>query len=274
MTNGRVNGTGSPPPAWEYCGNQIKLWRERAGVSREDLARRASYSYEAVRSMERGVRKPQLAVLQVADVVCGANGILLAAAPYLKPERFPSYSQDYMEAESSAVAISWYENEYIPGLLQTEETVRALLTSYAPPLDDETIEERARARLQRHVLLEKQTTAFSFVLSETALRDRVVDEAAHAEQLRHLLKIAERRNVTVQVMAIGSGAHPGRRGPFVILESQEHEYLGYEEGQTTGILYADPEKVSVLRQRHDMILRQALSPGESVRFIEKLAEEL
>ncbi|OEV06157.1 DNA-binding protein [Streptomyces nanshensis] len=269
-----MNGTGSPPPAWEYCGNQIKLWRERAGVSREDLARRASYSYEAVRSMERGVRKPQLAVLQVADVVCGANGILLAAAPYLKPERFPSYSQEFMETETSALSHSSYEGEFIPGLLQTEETVRAMLHAHCPPLEDETLEERVKARLERQNLLRQQTKAFNFVISETALRDRVVNAEAHKAQLNHLLSVGAPRNVTIQVMPHGRGPHPGRLGPYVLLETSGHEYYGYEEGQTTGVLYADPEKLSVLRQRHDMILRQALSPGESLRFIEELAEEL
>ncbi|GAB3970795.1 hypothetical protein GCM10028832_28020 [Streptomyces sparsus] len=58
------------------------------------------------------------------------------------------------------------------------------------------------------------------------------------------------------------------------MESPEHEHFGYEEGQTTGVLFSSPEKVSVLRQRHDMILRQALNPEESARLINELAEEL
>lgn len=274
LNNGRVIGAGSPPPAWQYCGNQMKLWRERAGVSREDLAKKASYSYESIRAMERGHRKPQLTVLRIADDACGADGMLLAAAPFLKPERFPSYSRDFMDAESSAVSHSSYESEFIPGLLQTEQTVRAMLHAHCPPLEDETVEERIRARLERQGLLGQQTKAFSFVISETALRDRVVNVEAHREQLSYLLSAGAPRNVTVQVMPYGRGAHPGRLGPYVLLETSSHEHFGYEEGQTTGVLYADPEKLSVLRQRHEMILRQALSPEESARFIEKLAEEL
>ena len=75
-------------------------------------------------------------------------------------------------------------------------------------------------------------------------------------------------------MPVNSGYHPGLLGPFVLLETPDHEHLGYEEGQTTGVLYGDAVKISILRQRHEMILRQALSPDESARFISELAEDL
>jgi hypothetical protein len=91
-------------------------------------------------------------------------------------------------------------------------------------------------------------------------------------QLRHLLAVSQQRNVTVQVLPI-VGAHPGLNGPLVLLETPEHEHLGYEEGQTNGVLYSDPNRVSIATQRHAMILRQALSLSESARFIVKVAEE-
>ncbi|WP_369206861.1 helix-turn-helix domain-containing protein [Streptomyces sp. PU-14G] len=260
--------------AWRYAGDQMKRWREAAGISRQALAQEAGYGYDAIKGMERGVRKAQAHVLRIADDMCGAQGKLAAAVEFLRPEPFPSYSQDFMQAESEAVAVSWYETEFIPGLLQVEEIVLAMLNAHCPPLDDETIEERTKGRLARQTLLDKQTKAFSFVISETALRDQVGDMAACKRQLNHLLHVGRRRNVTIQVMPYGRGPHPGRLGPFVLLETPDHEYLGYEEGQTTGVLYSDGEKISTLRQRHEMILRLALNPGESSAFISELAEEL
>lgn len=202
--------TNQHPMAWRYCGNQLKRWRELAGVSRESLASEAGYGYDAIKAMERGVRRPQLSVLRVADELCGARGLLIAAVDYLKPEKFPTYSYDFMQAENDAIAHSSFENEFIPGLLQTEETARALLSSHCPPLDDETIVERVAARLDRQMLLARQTRAFSFVIAETALRNSMVDRPAHLKQLRHLLKTGEQRNVTIQVMPTDCGYHPGR----------------------------------------------------------------
>ncbi|MEU7155195.1 hypothetical protein [Streptomyces chrestomyceticus] len=47
-----TNENAQPPMAWRYCGNQIKLWRGQAEVSREELAAEVGYSAEYVKSME------------------------------------------------------------------------------------------------------------------------------------------------------------------------------------------------------------------------------
>jgi hypothetical protein len=90
--------------------------------------------------------------------------------------------------------------------------------------------------------------------------------------LLHLIDVGRRRNVAIQVLPTGA-ANPGPSGPLVLLETVDHEHLAYEEGQLSGMLYADPDKVSFAMQGHAMTLRQALSPKESARFIGKLAEE-
>ncbi|MFJ6381590.1 helix-turn-helix transcriptional regulator [Kitasatospora sp. NPDC092039] len=100
----------TPPMSWRYCGNQIKLWRTHAGVSREDLAAEAGYSIESLRSMEAGRRRPSVHLLQVADDMCGAKGILAAGEQYLKPEKYPHFAEDFMRYEVVAIVHSSYEN--------------------------------------------------------------------------------------------------------------------------------------------------------------------
>ncbi|WBB59747.1 helix-turn-helix transcriptional regulator [Streptomyces sp. WMMC500] len=262
-----------PPGQWRYCGNQIKRWRQRAGISREELADEAGYGLDYVKMMEQGRRRPTPRALQVADEMCDAQGLLVAALGYLQPEKFASYSHEYMVYEAEAVALSWYESRYLPGLLQTEEYIRAVLASNLPPLDAETLEERVKARLERQALLEIESRSFSFVIEEAVLRRRFSDEEAYKRQLHRLLEAAERRNVTLQVMPSDRGLHAGLRGSFVLLETPEHEHLAYEESHTSGLLYADPEKVSIVMRRHDMVTREALCPGDSLRFITRLLEE-
>ncbi|MFJ6138311.1 Scr1 family TA system antitoxin-like transcriptional regulator [Kitasatospora sp. NPDC092286] len=258
--------------SWRYCGNQIKLWRTHAGVSREDLAKEAGYVVESLRSMEAGRRRPSRHLLDIADQMCGAKGILAAGEEYLKPEKYPSFAEDYMRYEAEAVVVNWYENQLIPGLLQTEETARTIINARWPPLDDETVEARVAARLERQLVLKTQTKAFNFLIEETVLRRPLSTEEAHIRQLRHLLSAGEPRNVTVQVIP-SKGVHPGLEGPFILLDSPEHERLAYEEGQAMGLLHSDRDKVHLLSQRHEMILRQALTPEESARFINTLVED-
>ncbi|MEU3303995.1 helix-turn-helix transcriptional regulator [Streptomyces sp. NPDC006678] len=260
---------------WRYCGNQIKLWRTEAGISREELGKEANYEYETVKSMEQGRRKPSVRLLQVADQMCGAQGKLLAAQEFLKPEPFPARSQEYMAIEAEAIALHWYEPLLIAGLLQTEEYARALISDSCPPLDDETVEERVRARLQRQEALTRRTsTVFGFVLNEASLRTAVGGGKAMKRQLEHLLEAGQLRNVSVQVLPTGRCCGVALNGPIVLLESPEHEYYAWAEGQKTSALYGERNKVSELTQAHDMIRRHALCVEDSAEFIRKVADEL
>ncbi|MBD0745338.1 helix-turn-helix transcriptional regulator [Streptomyces sp. CBMA152] len=264
-----------PPMAWCYCGDQVKLWRESTGVSREELCKKANYQYEYVKSMENGRRKPTLRLLRAADELCGANGKLLAAHRYLKPEPFPARSQEFMLLEAAAIALDWYEPLLIPGLLQTEEYARALISGSFPPLDEETVEERVNARLQRAEALRKRpTTIFNFVMYEAALRTVVGDRGLMKRQFDHVLAAGELRNVSVQVLPMSRCPGAALNGSLVLLETPDHEHVGYVEGQETSALYADPAKVSLLAQTHGMIRLHALSVEESAEFIGNMAEEL
>ncbi|MCP3819923.1 helix-turn-helix transcriptional regulator [Streptomyces sp. A3M-1-3] len=262
------------PTAWRYCGNQIKLWRTAAGLNRRQLAEAAGYAEDTVRSMECGRRRPTPQVLRVADELFGAEGKLLAATNFLEPEKFPPRTQEFMEREADAIALHSYQTLLIPGLLQTEGYARALLNAHYPPLDDETIEQRVAARMERQELLIRKPTAyFGFVVEEAVLRRPVGGPGVMKTQMHRLLEVGELRNVSVQVLANDRGAHAGMNGPLVLLENVDHERFAYEEGQTTSALHSDPGVVNLLTQRHGMIRMQALDTEESARFIEGVAAE-
>ncbi|AVH56984.1 MULTISPECIES: helix-turn-helix domain-containing protein [Streptomyces] len=260
---------------WRYCGGQIKLWREEAGVSRQDLTIETNYDYEYVKSMENGRRRPTLRLLQAADQMCGARGKLLAAHDFLKPEPFPARSQEYMVIEAEAIAVHDYALGLIPGLLQTEGYARALIGESCPPLDDETVEERVRARLSRQEALKRRAkTVYGFVVYEASLRTEVGGQGVMRQQLLHLSKVGETRNVSLQVLPFGKCGGLALNGSFVLLETTEHEHFAYVEGPETSVLHADADKVSDLTQVHGMIRMQALGVEESAEFIRKVAEEL
>ncbi|MFJ6943993.1 Scr1 family TA system antitoxin-like transcriptional regulator [Streptomyces wuyuanensis] len=260
---------------WRYCGNQIKLWRTEAGVSREQLGKEANYEYETVKSMEQGRRKPSARLLQVADQMCGAQGKLLAALEFLKPEPFPARSQEYMAIEAEAIALHWYEPLLIPGLLQTEEYARALISESCPPLDDETVEERVGARLRRQEALTRRSSVlFSFVLHEASLRTMVGGREAMTRQFSHLAEVALLRNVSIQILPMGRCNGVALNGPLVLLESADHDHYAWAEGQKTSALHAERDKVSALSKSHDMIRRHALCVEDSAEFIRKVADEL
>ncbi|MET8979200.1 helix-turn-helix transcriptional regulator [Streptomyces sp. NPDC004539] len=262
-------------PNWRYCGDQIKLWREESQLSRQKLADATEYSYDYVKAMENGRRKPTLRLLQTADQLCGAKGKLVAAYEFLKPEPYPARSQEYMDLEAEAIAVHDYALGLIPGLLQTEEYARALISETCPPLDDETVEERVQGRLKRQEALKRRKgTVYGFVIHEAALRTVVGGRDVMRRQLLNLLEVGELRNVSIQVLPFGRCNGLALHGSFILLESKEHEHYAYVEAPKTGVLHEHGDILSNLTQMHGMIRMQALSVEESAEFIRKLAEEL
>lgn len=273
MPDTKVNGRA--PTTWRYCGNQLKLWRTGAGISRDELADAAGYAVDTVKSMEQGVRMPTPQLLDVADDLFVAGGKLRAAAQYLRQESLPAYAQGFAQYEAGAVSLTWYESDLIPGLLQSEGYAQALIGDHCPPLADEVIEERVATRLKRQRVLTKEPpVACGFVLYESALRCPVGGASVFAAQLAHLIDVGRRRNVMLQVLPFARGVPAALSGPMVLLETAEHEHVGYVESQAPGRLITDPDELGTLAQRCAMIRSQALGPRESERFIQQVAEEL
>lgn len=259
------------PPMWRFSGNQLKRWRTKANVSREELAAASNYSPDTIKAMEQGVRMPTPRVLDVADELCGAEGILSAAKDYLSREKFPPRAQEFMEREREAVSRWSYDATYIPGLLQTQAYTRTLIENRYPPLEQETVEERITGRMERQTILteRKPPVALSFVVYEAALRSPLVD----AGQLRRLLEVSSLRNVALQVLPFERAVPAALLGPMVLLETRDHERFAYGEGQLGSQLSADPDVVSRTTERLSMIRAEALSPAESARFIERMVDQ-
>ncbi|XUL89098.1 helix-turn-helix domain-containing protein [Streptomyces galilaeus] len=268
---GQSKANSLPPAAWRYSGNQLKRWRTKANVSREELAAASNYAPDTIKSMEQGVRMPTPRVLDVADGMCRAEGLLSAAKDYLLREKFPARAQDFMEKEREAISRWSYETTLVPGLLQTESYARTLIENRLPPLDEATVEKRIAARIERQALLTGCTPpmAVSFVLYEAVLRSPQVD----TEQLHRLLWTFRLRNVVLQVLPFERAISDALVGPMVLLETRDHERFAFTEGPFVSELSADPEVVSRVSERLSMIRAQALSPAESARFIERMVDQ-
>jgi transcriptional regulator with XRE-family HTH domain len=263
------------PAIWVGYGKLVKLFRERAGLTQQQLADAVGYSVEQVASIEQGRRPAKAAFTKAAEEVLGAGGTLQVLQEDVDLAKLPVFFRDVAAIEIEAVSRFSYDPLLVPGLLQTEQYARALFAGHCPPLDDEIIEQHVEARLNRQRLLTRSPlAALSFVIGETALRNEVGGRDVMHGQFEQLLKVGELRNVEVQVMpAAASGFHPGMNGPFVLLETVEHRQVGYIESQGIGLVVTDAQKVSSLGLRYGKLRSQALNGRESARLIERMAGE-
>jgi transcriptional regulator with XRE-family HTH domain len=141
------------PGVWVAYGKLVRLFRDRAGLTQQELAEAVGYSCEQVASVEQGRRPAKSAFTEAAEVVLGAGGALAVLQADVDLARLPAFFQNFAAIEPDAVSFFWYGNHIIPGLLQTEQYAHALFKAHCPPLNDETIEQRLAARLQRQTLL-------------------------------------------------------------------------------------------------------------------------
>ncbi|WP_314408453.1 helix-turn-helix domain-containing protein [Streptomyces kroppenstedtii] len=262
------------PGAWSAYGVLLRHLRKRAGWNQQQLGEAIGYSLEQVASVEQGRRPAKAAFTTAADRALDAGGVLQVLQGEVDRAKLPRFFRNFALFEAEAVSRSDYEPLVVPGLLQTEEYARALFAGHCPPLGDEVIDQHTEARLSRQKLLTRVPLAeLSFIIGEGALRNPVAGTEVMRGQWQHLLEVRMSRNVEVQIMPAECGFHPGLNGPFVVLETKEHQRLGYIESQEVGCVVHDPAVVSAFGLRYGKLRSQALNGVESARLIERLVGE-
>ncbi|MDF3293127.1 helix-turn-helix domain-containing protein [Streptomyces silvisoli] len=256
-------------------GAQVALFRRWARLTQRELAERLGVHEETIASIEQGRRPLKLDLAEQLDELLETKGALEVAVRNL-PERakYPVWAEAFIDHERDAIAISSYENQVIPGLLQTEAYARAVFRNRVPLFSEGEIEHRVAMRMERHDILHRKVPpTCSFIFSEAVLKDRLGGDEVYKEQLRHLRKCADLPGLTIQIMPLGRETHAGLNGPFVLLETPEHHLIVYLETQRGSQLISDPDEVSIIARKYAMLRSQALNLEESKRLLDQLLGE-
>ncbi|MEU8913490.1 helix-turn-helix transcriptional regulator [Streptomyces nigrescens] len=258
----------------EAVGRQLKLWREAAGLRAAELGKALGYGENLIYKIERGTRIPRPELLDKADEVLGAGGKIAAMKKDVERARYPKKVRDLEKLEAKAVEIGAYANHNVHGLLQTNEYAHALYDVRRPTLAEDDLERHLAARMARQEIFgRKPITTLTFVQEEVTLRRPIGGKMVLRRQLEHLLELGKLRHVEIQVMPTAREDHAGMSGEIQLLKLRDGSTLGYLDAQLTSRLMAQPKEVQVLELRYGIIRSQALTPRESLAFIEKLRGE-
>ncbi|MXM62548.1 helix-turn-helix domain-containing protein [Streptomyces sp. HUCO-GS316] len=261
--------------AMKMLGVQVGTARRAAGYTQRALAEELMLDEETVASIEQGRRplKPDLA--ESLDQLLETKGLLSAGVANLPEiDQFPLWAELYMEHEREAIALSSYANQVLPGLLQTEGYARAVLRERVPTYHEDEVATRTAARVGRQEILHRKVPpTVSFVVWEPVLSLEIGGPAVRTRQLLHLRECAELPGLSVQFLPISSASHAGLNGPFVLLETPDHQHLAYVEGQRGSQWVSDPDEVSILAHKYAMLRAQALTPQESKGLLDRLLGE-
>lgn len=190
----------------------------------------------------------------------------------------------YLGMEQVASEIWWFEPLIVPGLLQTEDYARTIITEDSPRVSgDEAASKMIRFRMERQRVLDHSPDPPSLrvLIGEEVLRRPVGGHAVHAAQLIRLADAAALPAVSVRVAPVALGYYRGiDTGPFEVLhfppDSDGHVYerpTVYSDGGFAGAGYfEDPGDVARYTAAFEAIQDRALSEADSLTLIRQATE--
>lgn len=136
----------------------------------------------------------------------------------------------------------------VPGLGQTADYAHAALSALRVQDREEDLEPWVGLRMRRQAILTRRNPPqLHWILTELGLRQPVGGPKVMSKQIRHLIDLAERPNITINVLPAKVAAHPGLLGQFLIMEFAAVPTVVYVEAKTTGLFLDDPDKVALYR---------------------------
>lgn len=179
----------------------------------------------------------------------------------------------YLGLEGFAESLFVFEPIVLPGLLQTTAYAEAITKSsivVRPDFVTRLVELR-RARADR--LTSDEPLKYHAVIGEPALRLQVGDKATRREQLQHLLTLAKRPNITVQVLRLEDGPYAALgAGRFDLFRFANAAPIAYSELLDDAVYVHDSDQVGTYTVVTEDLKRLAYSPQESQALLEKLVE--
>ncbi len=260
-------------------GAELRHYRTRAGLSQEQLGARVYCSADLIGKIENGQRAPAEDLAAACDAVpeLGTGGALTRLREllrdHLKQRAYPGWFAHWPGKEAAATVLRSFELVVVPGLLQTPGYARALLDNRIGSGSDD-VEEIVAARLERQAILSRDNPPELWVVLEEAVLRRPVGGApVMHEQLKHLMRAAQRPNVVLQVIRASVAVHAGLAGAgFVVADFADAAHAAYQETQVRGQVIEDADDIAVLLATWDRLRAEALPRQASLDLVEEVAK--
>jgi hypothetical protein len=270
-------------------GTQLRRLRETAGISPEKAGYEIRASRSKISRMETG--RVGLKVRDVEDLLTmyGVTSeqqrarVIDLAKRSRSPEWWakyhdilPDWFETYLGLESAATSIRSFEMQFVPGLFQTEDYARAVTRLGHQTAPAGEIERRVGLRLRRQELLDRvHPPTIWAVMDEAVLRRPVGGAGVMRAQLRRLREAARRPSVTLQVVPFARGGHAAASGSFSILRFEERDLpdVVYIEQLTSAVYLDQRQDLEHYLAVVDQLSSEALTPADTMGFIERVAQE-
>jgi len=283
-----VGESGSPEVGRRQLAMDLRRLRASTGRTIDDVALHLECSSAKVSRMETGAVRVGLqdlrAVLELYGVEGAERDALFALARQSRVRGWwhdfadvvPPGSEVFYGLEDGAATIGQHSTSLVPGLLQTADYARALIGSVAGA-PDAVVQRRVELRMRRQQLLARpHPPALTVVLDEAVLRREIGGATVMVEQLEHLLALARRPAVRLQVLPFAAGVHQAVGVSFTVFGfADPHETpVAFREQLDANSFLDRPDQVAVYRDALDGAGRVAADPERSQELLASRLAEL
>lgn len=267
----------------------LREWREPTGWQSGEVAAKAGWSTAKQSRLENATQPitpadvMTLALLyDVAEPVRDKTFKATLAAQergwweQIEKEALAADVLSYVELESEASKVRVFKIDLIPGLLQTSEYAGAVGRSILPAVPEEVVQHRVEARTQRQARVQDgDPIEVDAIITEGALRLMVGGPGVMRRQLGRLVSLSTLPNVSVRVIAAGSGAYPSLSTAFSILSfASDEPDVGYIELLDKGVYLEQHNDVEMYTLNFAGLQEVALGPEDSVELISTIGSAL
>ncbi len=266
-----------------FFGAELRRLRENAGMTQATLADRTNYALATISAYETATRIPSRDFAERADRVFGTDGYLTRLQGLVESVSVRPWFRDRIEVERKAAEIRAYEAYQVPGLLQTEDYARAVIRAGRPMLANDAIERAVALRLTRQEILEpddsipmdrEQKPRLWVVMDESVL-DRIVGgPEVMAAQLDHLAELAQRPNITIQIIPNSEGVQCAYGRAFTILTPASGASVVYLEDVGSAHYIRDRDQTARYTLTFDYLRAAALNDERSLTLIKGKSNEI
>jgi transcriptional regulator with XRE-family HTH domain len=267
-------------------GSQLRRLREQRGITPQDAAAHIRGSVSKISRMELGrhpfKERDLIDLLRLYGVTDDAELDQLLALGLRANEPgwwhgygdlLPGWFQSYVGLEEAAGQIRTYATQWVPGLLQTEDYIAAVIAlgGFSPA---ET-ERRVAMRLERQRRFRDGDLRLWAIIDEAVLRRTVGGREVMRGQLEHLLEGSKRSTLFLQVTPLTVGGDHAAPSGFSILRFPDTELsdVVYVE-HLTGALYLDkPSDVDEYMLAMDRLGVISYAPEDSVEIINSILRD-
>jgi transcriptional regulator with XRE-family HTH domain len=273
----------SPTVRRRRLSSELRRLRDRASLTIEDVAEKLECSSSKISRIETGHTSVNPKDTRQLLELYGVDAEQLEALVQLSKDArkkgwWHSYNEVFtgafvgLEAETSSLRA--FQALLVPGLLQTEDYMRAVIRAARPDATPAHVDKRVKARLARQQLLtDIDPPRYWAVIDEAVLHRRVGGDAVMRAQLNWLIARASLPHVTIQVLPFSAGAHAGMEGPFLILgfPEQADPDVVYVDNTTAGIYLEEPAEILRYTLMFDHLRAAALGPDDTLTRITEVA---